>query len=196
MSTDAQTPNPERDAGTSTAGVSEMPKNSEDAGAETPAISTDRATYAERLYATWWCWPLPLIGAVLMAAQIHMGYEGVRGWLPYAIAVAVVIVLMLWLGRARVRLAGGELLVGAGDPAHLPVEFVGELEVIRKADKREALGPGLDPAAFVIHRAWVGPMLRVRLTDPDDPTPYWLISTRSPERLAEAIRTEQAARGN
>ncbi|MQA09102.1 MAG: DUF3093 family protein [Pseudonocardiaceae bacterium] len=151
-------------------------------------------SYSERLYTPWWCWPLPLIAGVLLAAEVHMGYPGVRAWLPYVVAVPLIVVLMLWLGRAKVRLDAGELWVGAKDPAHLPVRFIGELEVIEPRDKRQALGPDLDPAAFVTHRAWVGPMLRLHLTDPDDPTPYWLISTRSPGRLAELIRAERDMR--
>lgn len=136
---------------------------------------------------------MPLIAGVLLAAEVHLGYAGVRSWLPYVVAVGLVVPLMLWLGRVRVRVADGELWVGAGDPAHLPLRFAGEIEIVEPRDKREALGPGLDPAAFVLHRAWVGPMVRVHLTDPDDPTPYWLISTRSPGRLAELISEERDA---
>jgi hypothetical protein len=33
--------------------------------------------------------------------------------------------------------------------------------------------------------------VRVTVTDPQDPTPYWLVSTRHPEKLVEAL---QAAR--
>ena len=32
-----------------------------------------------------------------------------------------------------------------------------------------------------------GPVVTIAVTDPDDPTPYWLVSTRAPESLAEAI---------
>jgi hypothetical protein len=31
-------------------------------------------------------------------------------------------------------------------------------------------------------------VVRVNLDDPNDPTPYWLVSTRQPNRLAEALR--------
>jgi hypothetical protein len=30
------------------------------------------------------------------------------------------------------------------------------------------------------------------VTDPDDPTPSWVISSRTPDRLAAAIRVAQA----
>ena len=60
-------------------------------------------------------------------------------------------------------------------------------EVPRSA-KSAALGRQLDPAAYVVHRAWVGPMVLVVLDDPDDPTPYWLVSCRHPDRVLSALR--------
>lgn len=56
--------------------------------------------------------------------------------------------------------------------------------VLRSA-KSAALGRQLDPAAYVVHRAWVGPLILVVLDDPDDP-PYWLVSTRHPDRSSSA----------
>ena len=50
------------------------------------------------------------------------------------------------------------------------------------------LGRQLDPAAYVVHRAWIGPMVLLVLDDPDDPTPYWLVSTRHPDRVLAALR--------
>ncbi|GAA0647223.1 DUF3093 domain-containing protein [Kutzneria viridogrisea] len=141
--------------------------------------------FSERLYVPWWGWPLPLVAAVLLAAEVHMGYPGVRAWLPYLITVPLVVAALLWLGRSTVRVRGGELWVG---DAHVPLEFVEQVEVVSAKDKRRAMGPDLDPTAFVVHRAWVGPMVRIYLNDPADPTPYWLFSVRSGERLAALLR--------
>jgi hypothetical protein len=124
----------------------------------------------------------------LLAAEIDMGYPGVRAWLPYVVLLLLVVFLLITTGRTKVRVIGGdepELWVG---DAHLPLRYVGEIEVIDKQHKRKALGQDADPAAFVLHRGWVGPVLRVRLTDPDDPTPYWLFSTRKPDAVAELLR--------
>jgi hypothetical protein len=132
----------------------------------------------------WWWWPPAFGVAALLAAEVHLGYPGVRAWAPYLLLAALAAAALVALGRTRVRVDGGELIVG---PAHVPLRFVGEVEVIAKDAKRRTLGPELDPAAYLVHRTWVGPMLRVRLTDPDDPTPYWIFSTRRPERLAAVL---------
>ncbi|MFC5287788.1 DUF3093 domain-containing protein [Actinokineospora guangxiensis] len=147
--------------------------------------STVRTAHAERLYVTWYWWPLPLIAAGLLAAEVHMGYPGVRAWLPYVVLLPLAL-LMIWrAGRTRVAVEDGELRVG---DARLPLEFVGEVEVFPKTGKRAALGPNLDPAAYLLHKGWVGPLVRVRVDDPADPTPYWLFSTRHPERVVAALK--------
>jgi hypothetical protein len=130
-------------------------------------------------------WYLPVIGvAVLLGAEVHMGYPGLRSWIGYAITVPVFVAALFWLGRSRVRIAGGELQVGA---ARLPLRYVGRVEIVQKADKQVALGPELDPTAYLVHRAWVGPVVRVEVTDPDDRTPYWIFSVRDAEGLVVAL---------
>jgi len=37
----------------------------------------------------------------------------------------------------------------------------------------------------------VAAAVRLEILDPDDPTPYWVVSTRRPDRLIAAIRGEQ-----
>jgi hypothetical protein len=140
--------------------------------------------FDERLRVPLWWW-LPAFGvAALLAAEVHMGYPGVRAWLPYVLLLPLGGAVLLAMGRTRVRMDGEQLWVGR---AHLPLEFVGRVEVVASRDKRRALGPELDPAAFILHRAWIGPMLRVHLTDPTDPTPYWIFSVRGAERLARLL---------
>lgn len=142
-------------------------------------------SHAERLYVTWYSWLLPLAAAGLMAATVHLGYPGLRSWLPYVLLLPLTALLIWRAGVAKVRVEGGELYVGT---AHLPLEHVGEVEVFDAKDKRKVLGPHLDPSAFVLHRSWVRPIVRVQVTDPQDPTPYWVFSTRHPEKVASLLR--------
>ena len=48
-------------------------------------------------------------------------------------------------------------------------------------------GTGLDARAYLVIRGWVHSVVRVPITDPADPAPYWLLSTRRPTELAAAI---------
>jgi hypothetical protein len=58
---------------------------------------------------------------------------------------------------------------------------------VPREGKQVALGPELDPAAHLVHRAWIGPVVRIEVTDPDDPTPYWIVSSRDPDALVAAL---------
>ncbi|SNR54333.1 Protein of unknown function [Haloechinothrix alba] len=145
--------------------------------------------YQERLYLAWWAWPVPLVLGTSLAVTIHLGYPGLRAWLPYVLVLGIVTAALVLLSRTKVAVrpteSGAVLQVA---DATLPVRYISGVDVIDRAHKRKALGPELDPAAHLVHRGWVGPVLRVHLDDPNDPTPYWLFSTRRPRRLAELLR--------
>ena len=113
-----------------------------------------------------------------------MGYPGLRSWLGYVVFVPLVVAGLVVLGRSRVRVADGKLQVGT---AVLPLQHVGRVEIVDRRDKQAALGPELDPSAFVLHRGWVGPLVRLEVTDPADPTPYWVFSVREPDGLLSAL---------
>lgn len=129
----------------------------------------------------------------MIATEVNMGVRSLPNWLPFAVLFAVATGALLWLGRAEVRITSGEgedsaVELWAG-PAHLPKSVISRSAEIPASAKSAALGRQLDPAAFVQHRAWVGPMVLMVLDDPDDPTPYWLVSTRHPERVLGALRS-------
>jgi hypothetical protein len=152
--------------------------------AATPAATSGTPRFDERLSVPLW-WYLPAIGlAVLLGAEVHLGYPGIRSWIGYAIAVPLCVGTLLWIGRTRVRVVDGELR--AGD-ATLPLRFVGHVDVVTRERKQEALGPELDPTAHLLHRPWVGSVVRIEVTDPDDPTPYWIVSVRDAQGLVAAL---------
>lgn len=132
----------------------------------------------------WWWWPVALGIAGLLAAEVHLGYPGVRAWLPYLVTAPLAVAVLLRLGRHRVQLTADELRVG---PARVALCHLGEVATVPAESKRRSMGPELDPAAFVLHRPWVGSALRVELVDPADPTPYWLFSVRHADELAALL---------
>jgi hypothetical protein len=150
----------------------------------TGSATSGRHAFDERLSVPWWWYP-PVVGlGVLLGAEVHMGYPGLRAWIGYTMIVPLLVGTLFWLGRTRVRVADGELQVGS---ARLPLRFVGRVEVVARRDKQAALGPELDPSAFVLHRGWIRPMVRIEVTDPADPSPYWIVSVRDPDALSAAL---------
>jgi hypothetical protein len=79
----------------------------------------------------------------------------------------------------------------AGD-ARIPVEALGTATVLDAAETIAWRSYKADPRAFMLLRSYVPTALKVELTDPDDPTPYIYVSTRSPERLAAALGAVRA----
>lgn len=134
----------------------------------------------------WWWWPPALGLSVLVAAEIHLGAGGVRSWLPYVLLPPATAAALWWLGRVRVSVDGTELRV---DDARLPVDVIADVVALDAAGKRELLGPAARPLAFVVQRPWIPGVVQVVLADPADPTPYWVVSSRAPDRLATALRT-------
>ena len=115
--------------------------------------------YRERLWVPWWWWPLGFGLAALIALEVNQGVRALPDWLPFAVLFAVAAGVAAVVGPLEVRVTDGtdddvELWVGA---AHLPVTVIARSAEMPASAKSAALGRQLDPAAYVVHRAWVGP---------------------------------------
>ncbi|MFF5081098.1 DUF3093 domain-containing protein [Actinoplanes sp. NPDC000266] len=151
---------------------------------ESPARTTAPTSHRERLSLRWWMWPVGLLVVVILGVELTIGFPTLPIWVPFAVLTPATLAVMAWIGRIKVEVTGGELRV---DDARLPVRFIADVVALDMEGKREALGVGAHPLAFVIQRPWIGPAVQVLLDDPDDPTPYWVISTRRPVELATAL---------
>jgi hypothetical protein len=153
-------------------------------------VTAQAVRYRERLWAPWWWWLVGFGASALLATEVNMGVRTLPDWLAYAVCGIAAAGILLWLSRTEIRVvsSGPEVELWAGQ-AHLPASVVARSAAIPRTAKSAALGRQLDPAAFVVHRTWVGPMALVVLDDPDDPTPYWLVSVRHPDRLLAALHS-------
>jgi len=147
-----------------------------------PATPATGERVLERLWPSWSVW----IFAILVA----IGFGLVVAPFGAAVAAVVTVVMLGVLGALLVAwtptvgVDGEDFVAGS---ARIPVHFLGNPEVLDAAGMRQARGPGFDARAFLCLRGWVGPGLRVPVTDPADPVPSWLVSARHPQRLADAI---------
>lgn len=151
-----------------------------------PATPVTGERVVERLWPSWSVW--------LFVVVVAIGFGLIVA--PFGAAV-MAIVLVVMLGVLGALLLAWTPTVGVekedfvAGSARIPVHFLGEPEVLDAAGMRQARGPGLDARTFLCLRGWIGPGLRVPVTDPADPVPSWLVSARHPQRLADAIRRAQ-----
>ncbi|MDR3664766.1 MAG: DUF3093 domain-containing protein [Mycobacterium sp.] len=156
--------------------------------------ATQTVRYRERLTVPWWWW-LPGFGlAALIALEVVQGASSIPAWAPFAVLLPVAAAVLVWLGRVELRVVSNDTGAGAETelwvgPAHIPTSVISRSAEVPKSAKSAALGRQLDPAAYVMHRAWVGPLLLFVLDDPEDPTPYWLVSSRHPDRVLTALQS-------
>lgn len=92
--------------------------------------------------------------------------------------------LLLGYGAARVEVTDRALTAGR---ARLEWAYCGPATALTDEDARRLLGVDADPRAFLLVRPYVSAAVRVDVRDPADPTPYWVLSSRRPEALAESI---------
>ncbi|MCQ8772694.1 DUF3093 domain-containing protein [Streptomyces telluris] len=145
--------------------------------------------YEERLTAPRSWWFIAVLAGVAMALiLLPLGTVPMLGGLVGGGALAAVAVSSY--GSVRIRVVSGALL--AGD-ARIPVEALGTPQVLDAEEARAWRTHKADTRAFMLLRGYVPTAVRIEITDPADPTPYVYLSTRSPERLAEALAAVRAS---
>jgi hypothetical protein len=138
-------------------------------------------SYDERLTAprSWWLISF-LVGLSMALIVLPFGTLPMLGGLVGGTAVAAVAASSY--GSLRIRVVNGLLIAGE---AKIPVTALGEAHVLDPEEARAWRTYKADTRAFLL--------LRVEVTDPEDPTPYLYLSTREPERLAAAIEAARTA---
>ena len=115
-------------------------------------------------------------------------------------AVGIAVAVVLYAGCVAALIAASSVLTVTDETfsagrARLPVRFVGEVTAYREPEATVQRGPALDARAWLLIRGWVSPVVRVQLTDEKDPAPYWLVSTRHPEKLVDALENAKRRGG-
>lgn len=143
----------------------------------------------------WYWWVGAAFVVALIAAQFSLNRTSV--WMVGAAIVGGVIAVwvLLYLSSTRITVEqeadGTRWLVVKN--ANLPHHVVSQSLAVPATAKRHAMGRQLDPAAFVVSHGWVPEMVMLVLNDPEDPTPYWLVGSRNPEKLLSAFVPDQRA---
>ncbi|WP_106813953.1 DUF3093 domain-containing protein [Microbacterium timonense] len=145
--------------------------------------------YRERLGPSLWILVAAAVAAP-MAALVLTPIDTTVA-LAVGIVVGVLLVALMIAAAPVVEVRGGELRAGR---AHIPVEFLGVPVTHVGDDARHVRGAGLDPRSWHLIRGGIDGVVVIPVTDADDPTTAWVISSRTPDRLSAAVRRAQLRR--
>jgi hypothetical protein len=113
-------------------------------------------------------------------------------FLPISLPVGVIVAIGLYGAIVSLLIATTPLIEVTADTfragrARIPRRFVGTVTAHEGTEATAERGVRLDARAWLLLRGWIPGLVRVELTDPDDPTPYWLVASRRPAELAKAL---------
>jgi hypothetical protein len=169
-----------------------------------PPSSAASETYTERLYTPWWWYVAALIIAALLGAEFATAFSaGWLAWVPFFLLIIICVVAVWRFSSGRVRVTATD--VQAGDRV-VALARIDRAISLSPTELRLLVGRHGDPAAFDFIRSWVGPGIQLVLrpdgggaSGANDPaestpsrqssptTPYWVVSTRHPERMLAAL---------
>ena len=141
------------------------------------------AAFRERVHAPWPVWLL----AVGLTASLGVAYGARLGTLAGVVTFVVAQGLVTWWLVATAPLVVVDDLVFRAGRARLPLRHVGRIAPLDAAQSRDARGRLADPAAYLCLRSWTSGTVLVEVEDPQDPHPYWLVSTRRGHDLAPVL---------
>ena len=118
---------------------------------------------------------------------------GIAIWAAMNTIAAVIVMTPLTLATVAIyfiaslviEIDENELRVGK---AHIDKKFCGEVRVLTPAQMSLQRTREADPAAFLAIRFWTAHGVKIEINDDRDQTPYWLITSKRGEKLAQALR--------
>lgn len=138
--------------------------------------------YRERLWPSLWVF---LATALVIPASllVFLPISQIAGVVSAVVLYAAIVVVLLATSPV-IEVTDGMLRVGR---ARIERSFVGAVSAHSGADAVAERGTRLDARAYLLLRGWLSGVVRIEITDPADPTPYWLVSTKRPTELAAAL---------
>lgn len=147
--------------------------------------------YRERLTVpvAWW-----LLGALFaLSVLVAVGwYRGIFWGVATGLAAVAVAGAIFAAASVTIMVETAELSVGR---ARIDLAYLHSAMPLDQAAASHRTGPGADARAFLVVRPYIAGAVEITLNDPDDPVPYWLVSTRHPQQLASALSAAISARG-
>lgn len=148
------------------------------------AETTD-ARYRERLvpgfgFFVAWLLVIPAVALIMLPINSQIA-------VPVAIAVYIAAVVIFLTLSPVIEVRDGVLRAGR---ASIATSYIGEIEPLGSEALHLSIGQEADARNFLLVRGWIHIGLKLEITDANDPTPSWILTSRKPIALARAIQPE------
>lgn len=148
--------------------------------------------YRERLLPQWWVYLFLASLVAMLSIAYGAAISAVVGWAMFAVIAGLACIGITT--SAPVIEVTDVLRV---DQARLPLDAIGRVDVLDQAQTRAARSSREHALDFVLVKLWSSTSaIALEVTDDADPHTGWLISTRHPAALKEAIERGQQATGD
>jgi hypothetical protein len=130
----------------------------------------------------WWV----LAGLFSLSVLVAVGaYLGPAWGLGTSVATFLVAAAVFGSAAIVISVEEQEIRVGRATIEHA---YIASCRALDAEETRRRTGVEADARAHLVLRPYIKTTVEITLDDPEDPVPYWLVSTRYPQRLAAALQ--------
>ncbi len=130
----------------------------------------------------WWVQAVMFIATFWLALIVAI--PAVWAWAATGVLLALLVLWFVGYGSVTIEVDNSTLRVGR---AQIDLKYVSGAQPLDEDGMRRVAGVDADARAYLLLRPYVHGGVKITINDPADPTPYWLIATRHPDRLAAAL---------
>ncbi len=147
------------------------------------ARSNSKSEFAERINWPSWLWAF----LAVMVGSMYLTIWAPFGHLSATVISLLIVISLIYTAKKtalEIVLINEWLYIG---DAKIQCKYIKKVSVLDKKQFIKLRGPDSDPAAFNATRFWVTSGVKIELNDKNDPTPYWLVSSKKARLLAAKL---------
>lgn len=148
--------------------------------------------FKERLWPSLGMWMF----AVIMTSSLGVAYGRAYGnelGLVVGISTTVAVAIGIIVNTPLIQIDEANFRAGR---ARLPLQYVGQVKQLDEQQSRRARSTDANSNAHFQLRGGIKFSIIVEVTDPQDPHPYWQVSTRKPDELLAALSEATRAKAD
>lgn len=128
-----------------------------------------------------WLFLIFLLGSLDLALWAAFG----NNLMPLTISISILILILTWIGTSlEISVTQAEFTCGN---FKISRNYIKQVTPLDKNEMRQIRGVSGDPAAHLELRFWVNTGIKIEISDPNDPTPYILISSKKYKKLSAIL---------